>query len=202
LKELKRLRKRLEDLRAKGFRVIVGQNDFARFWPNFCDLHRNAWPSSPFHTDQGQHFFGDLISAKGFECNLELSVIEFEGRPVAMHFGFIDAWKVYHYMPVMDPEFRKDRVGAVLLYAMILHYAKTHEHFDFLRGMEAYKSWYTDELILNMRIVAYRSSSVAALAYNSFESTRRYAMELGFPKALAQNSKRSLNDLLRLRNRY
>ncbi len=106
-----------------------------------------------------------------------------------MHFGFVDERKVYYYMVAFDSAFRKDRVGAVLLYAMIEHYRKTHAAFDFLRGIDTYKLWYTDELDVNLRLVIYRSASLAAFAYNLGAVTRRYSVELGLPKAIVQLAK-------------
>ena len=103
-----------------------------------------------------------------------------------MHFGFVDTHKVYFYMPAMDRAFRQERVGAVLLSAIVDHYSKTHEMFDFLRGMEYYKTWYTDGLDMNIRVVAYRTASVPAFFYNLRESIRRFAVDLGLPKAAAQ----------------
>jgi hypothetical protein len=110
-----------------------------------------------------------------------------------MHFGFVDARKVYFYMPAMDRSFRQERVGAVLLSAIVDHYAKSHEAFDFLRGMEDYKVWYTDGLDMNMRVVAYRTASFAAFIYNLRESIRRFAVDLGLPKAVAQAARRIMS---------
>src|SRR5215216_3878892 len=106
---------------------------------------------------------------------------------------FVDARKVYFYMPAMDRAYRQERVGAVLLSAVVDHYAKTHEAFDFLRGMEDYKVWYTDGLDMNMRVVAYRTASFAAFIYNLRESIRRFAVDLGLPKAVAQAARRIMS---------
>jgi len=185
-KQIRQIRNRLKTLESRGFKIRIGCDDFGESWPAFCELHRKAWPASPFWDVRGQSFFDDLRLSPGLKGKLEFSIVEFNGRPVAMHFGFVDARKVYFYMPAMDREFRKDRVGSVLLYAMIEHYAKTHAAFDFLRGLEGYKLWYTDELDANFRLVIYRSANLAAFAYNLGGVTRRYAVELGLPKAVAQ----------------
>lgn len=182
-KRVRRVGQRLKVLQARGLRVRVGCDDNDEFWVMFRDLHRKAWPASPFREEKGRAFYDDLKASPGMKDKLELSVAEFDGRPVAMHFGFVDSRKLYYYMPVMDREFRKDRVGAALLYAMIQHYQKTVEVFDFMRGMEAYKLWYTDDLEVNLRIVIHKSSSFRAFLYNVAEVTRRFVIELGLPKA-------------------
>jgi hypothetical protein len=86
----------------------------------------------------------------------------------------------------MDRTFRKERVGAVLLCALLDHYKGTRECFDFLRGLEAYKTWYTDDLDTNLRLVISRSTNVAAFLYNARDATRRYATDLGLPKGIVQ----------------
>lgn len=195
IRQLRQVRNRRKTLQKRGFTVRVGCRDFAELWPAFSSLHRHAWRSSPLNTPHGRKFFDDLIRSEGMRDNIEFSFIEFQGRPVAMHFGFLDAQKVYFYMPAMDRAFRQERVGAVLLSAIVDHYAKTHDVFDFLRGMEDYKIWYTDGLDMNMRVVAYRTSSFTAFVYNLPESIRRFAVDLGLPKAVAHMARRLLAKL-------
>jgi hypothetical protein len=182
-KEMQRIRIKTKKLLERGFRIHVGVRDLESHWPAYCELHRRTWPSSSFHDPGKQKFYDDLKSAPGLADRLELSLIEIDGRPAAMHFGFVDARKVYYYMPAMDRSFGNDGVGKVLLYAVIEHYRKSHRMLDFMRGMEAYKLWYTDALDLNLRLVIYRNASLAAFAYNLGGLTRRYGAELGLPKA-------------------
>jgi hypothetical protein len=188
--QTRQIRNRRKALVQRGFLLRIGCSDFAAYWPDFTELHRQTWPSSPFHLPHGRRFFDELIDSTGMRGKFEFSVAEFNGRPVAMHFGFVDARKVYYYMPVMDRAFRKDRIGAVLLMAMVDHYSATHEVFDFLRGLEEYKNWYTDTLEMNMRVVAYRSASFKAFVYSLQETLRRLAVDLGLPKAAERAARR------------
>jgi CelD/BcsL family acetyltransferase involved in cellulose biosynthesis len=199
VEKVRRLRRKLKNLQQRGLQIQIGCADFAKFWPTFCELHRKTWPLSPFHEATGLEFFEDLKSRPGLKGKLEFSVAEFQGRPVAMHFGFVDRNKLYHYMTVMDREFRNERVGAVLLYVMIQHYQKTLQNFDFMRGMETYKLWFTDDLDISFRLVIHRNSSGPAFFYNLGEATRQYAIDLGFPKAalrLAKGGAAKLRDRL------
>jgi hypothetical protein len=185
-RQVRQIRNRLKTLKKRGFAVHIGCQDIERYWPMFCKLHRDAWDTSALHDERGRLFFDDLKKPEGMLDKLEFSFIEYEGRPVAMHFGFVDRRKVYFYMPAMDRAFHKERVGAVLLCALLDHYQGTHECFDFLRGLETYKTWYTDDLDVNMRLVISRSTNIAAFAYNAGGATRRYATELGLPKGIVQ----------------
>jgi CelD/BcsL family acetyltransferase involved in cellulose biosynthesis len=193
-RQLRQIRNRLKALRQRGYNVHVACRDLSQ-WPFFTSLHRHAWRTSPLNTPHGRRFFDALMQSDGMRDKIEFSFIEFQGQPVAMHFGFVDARKVYFYMPAMDRAYRQERVGAVLLTAIIDHYTKSHEAFDFLRGMESYKVWYTDDLDMNMRVVAYRTASFAAFIYNLRESIRRFAVDLGLPKAVAQAARRILSKM-------
>jgi CelD/BcsL family acetyltransferase involved in cellulose biosynthesis len=189
-RQIRQIRNRRTALADEGFTMRVGCTDLAELWPVFKSLHRHAWRNSPLNTPHGRSFFDELTQSEGMRGRIELSYMEFQGQPVAMHFGFVDSRKVYYYMPAMDRSFRQERAGAVLLSAIVDHYAGTHDVFDFLRGMEDYKVWYTDDLDMNMRIVAYRTASFAAFVYNLRESIRRFAVDLGLPKAAAQAARR------------
>jgi hypothetical protein len=185
-RQVRQIRNRLKTLLERGFTVHIGCDDIERYWPVFCELHRKAWESSALHDERGRAFFEDLRGPDGMRDKVEFSFIAYQGKPVAMHFGFVDSRKVYFYMPVMDRAFYKERVGAVLLYALLEHYQGTHECFDFLRGLETYKNWYTDDLDTNLRLVISRSTNVAAFLYNAPDATRRYAIDLGLPKGIFQ----------------
>jgi hypothetical protein len=192
-RQLRQIRNRLKTLQQRGYTLHVACRDLSQLWPAFTSLHRHAWRTSPLNTPHGRGFFEALRREEGMRDKIEFSVMEFQGQPVAMHFGFVDARKVYFYMPAMDRSFRQERVGAVLLAAIVDHYTKSHEAFDFLRGMEDYKVWYTDDLDMNMRVVAYRTASFAAFIYNLRESIRRFAVDLGLPKAVAQAARRIMS---------
>jgi hypothetical protein len=73
---------------------------------------------------------------------------------------------------------------------MIEHYTPTHELFDFLRGTEGYKLWYTDELSMNLRLVIHRSASVRAFVYNFVGIVRQAMIWFGLPKAAVQAGRR------------
>jgi hypothetical protein len=196
-RQLRQIRNRRKTLLEDGFALHIGcqGKDFDLWWPAFLSMHRHAWRTSPLNTETGRRFFNELVRSPGMSGKVELSVMELHGQPVAMHFGFLDDSKIYFYMPAMDKAFRSERVGAVLLSAMVDQYSKTHELFDFLRGMEDYKVWYTDRLDANVRIVAYRTASVAAFIYNIKETIRRFAVDLGLPKAAAQMGRRLVDRL-------
>lgn len=187
---LHRIRSRLETLPARGFEVRVACSDFDTLWPAFRDLHVRTWAGSPLGRENEGKFFDALVASEGMRNHIDLSVVTSAGKIAAGHFGFVDDRKAYYYMPARDRAFEKDRVGAVLLLALVDHYAKTRTLFDFMRTLGAYKTWYTDSIDVNHRIVIHANASIRAFAYGLFDVTRRFFVELGLPRALLRLLKR------------
>lgn len=181
---LRRVRSRLAALQARGGDLRLSCEDFAANWPAFRALHVSTWPGSPLGRDKEGKFFDALVASEGMREHLDLSLLLLDGRVAAGHFGFVDARKAYYYMPARDRSFHNERVGAVLLFALVEHHARSRTLFDFMRTLGRYKSWYTDTIDMNLRIVIHRNSSVRALAYGLFDVTRRFLVELGLPRAL------------------
>lgn len=181
---LHRIRSRLQALPARGFEVRVACSDFDTLWPAFCDLHVRTWPGSPLGREKDRKFFDALVASEGMQAHLDLSVVSSGGRIAAAHFGFTDDRKAYYYMPARDLAFHNDRVGAVLLLALVDHHAKTRTKFDFMRTLGTYKTWYTDSIDMNYRIVVHANASLKALAYGLFDVSRRFLVELGLPRVL------------------
>lgn len=181
---LRRIRTRLEALQARGFEVRVGSRDVDTLWPAVRDLHIRTWPGSPLGREKEGKFFDALVASEGMRDHVDLSVVTSAGKIAAGHFGFADDRKAYYYMPARDRAFEKDRVGAVLLLALVDHHGKTRTEFDFMRTLGAYKTWYTDTIDVNHRIVIHANASVRAVAYGLFDVTRRFLVELGLPRAL------------------
>jgi hypothetical protein len=104
------------------------------FWDEFLTLHSRRWACQWLQTEPCGLFYDSLWRSLASQDLLECSLLWLEGRAVAGHFGFRDKEKVYYYMPVMDPSFKRQRVGVALLYAMVEHYATSHATFDLMRG--------------------------------------------------------------------
>ncbi len=187
---LRRIRSRLAALRVRGFDVRIGCEDFDAHWPTFRALHVSTWPGSPLGRDREGKFFDALIASEGMRAHLDLSLVLLDGRIAAGHFGFVDDRKAYYYMPARDRSFRNERVGAALLFALVEHHALSRTWFDFMRTLGRYKSWYTDTIDVNFRIVIHGNSSVRALAYGLSDVTRRFLVELGLPRALLRGTGR------------
>lgn len=185
-KQIRWIRNKQRQLeRERGLEIRIGEAGDDDFWPQFFALHEVRWPGSPLHTPAGRRFLDDLRQRLAPLALLECSRLVLDGRTAAMHFGFKDARKVYYYMPVMAQEFKRDRVGNILTLALVDHYARTHQEFDFLRGDEQYKLWWTDDASVNFRLRLHRRSSFSAFADQVMPATKEYIRSLALPGYLA-----------------
>lgn len=189
-RQVRHVRNRLQTLLKGGMTFRVNSAAIDEAWPAFRALHCQAWPGSPLADPQYQAFIEALRSCPTMRDAIEFSLAEEDGRVVAAHFGFVDAGKIYYYMPAMDRAARHGRVGAALLYAIMEHHAASGRTFDFMRGLEPYKTWWADALDANLRIVVNRNSNLRALAYNLRDVVRRFLVEIGLPRALLRWLKR------------
>jgi len=187
--QVHRIKSGARKLAEQGYTLTIGAETSDDLWAAFCDLHRARWSASPFHTREGAAFYDELRRELGRQGQVEFSYLALHGRPVAVHFGFRDPRKIYFYMPVADSEFRNRRVGAVLADAMVEHYATSHREFDFLRGDEDYKYWWTDDVTVNFRLLIFRRDNLAALAYNAGPAASEFLGSLAFPGLLRQRLK-------------
>ncbi len=186
LKRIHRIKNKRTQLgKERALVCRVGEADSEEFWSAFLTLHRTRWPDSPLHRPEGRRLFADLRAHFAERGELECSWLTLDGRMAAMHFGFRDRRKVYYYMPVLAEEFKPERVGNILTLSMVEHYASTHQEFDFLRGDESYKLWWTDDVAVNYRLRIYRRSNLAAVADGLVPATKEYIRALEFPRYLA-----------------
>lgn len=189
-RQVRHVRNRMRTLLKGGATLRVNCAAIDDAWPAFRALHCQAWPGSPLADPQYRAFLEALRTCPTMRDAIEFSLAEEGGRVVAAHFGFVDAGKIYYYMPAMDRAARRSRIGAALLYAIMEHYAASGRTFDFMRGLEPYKTWWADALDANLRIVVNRNSNLRALVYNLRDVMRRFLVELGLPRALLRRLKR------------
>ena len=81
-----------------------------------------------------------------------------DGNLVVVHLGFCDENKVYYYIPTYDSTYSKFDVGLSLLYRLIEREFDCRE-FDFLKGNEEYKFYFSDEAGMNFTLLAFKKGT-------------------------------------------
>lgn len=78
-----------------------------------------------------------------------------DGKLVAAHLGFRDENKTYYYIPTYDEKYVKEGVGMVLLNKLIEKDVEKKE-FDFLKGNEEYKFYFSDDAYMIFNLLAFK----------------------------------------------
>ena len=130
-----------------------------------------------------------MIAANGSESFLRAVTAEFAGRglvrlfgmrfqgePVAVILGFVERDKIFGYMSAFDPEHEHLGFGRTLLYEAIRYsFAQGYKAWNFLRGDEAYKTWWGAHPIPRCRVIIRRPAGRITTADIDAGSRRSYA---------------------------
>ena len=115
---------------------------------DFFELHQKKWESigSPgvFSDPKMRNFNMDIAKIFSEKRWLSLYVLKLSGKPVAAEYGFKYNSKYYAYLAGYDPVYSKYSVGNMLFIHIISELIREKVTvYDFLRGNEQYKSYWT-----------------------------------------------------------
>jgi len=175
----KTVRRRCNYLKKAGdFKVfhVETVEEAMRYLEPFFAQHIKKWngssPSSLFLKQENRDFYHNLVYALLPGGLLLFTVLEFDGRPIAFHFGFDYASKVIWYKPSYDPDYGRRSPGTVLLKHLIEYCLdRGRNELDFTIGDEPFKRRYTNLVRKNGDFRIYNSNS-------------RYFLEKSFWKLL------------------
>lgn len=128
----------------------------------FFDQHVARWAGSKtpslFLDERNRTFYREIAGAMADKGGLLLSVIEFNGQPIAIHCGFDYNGKLLWYKPSFDVAYAKHSPGLVLIRHLI-GYAITQgrDELDFTIGDEAFKSRFTNKVRKTVSLTIYRN---------------------------------------------
>jgi CelD/BcsL family acetyltransferase involved in cellulose biosynthesis len=123
----------------------------SEFKKNFCERNFRSFLKINFIIS----FYKSLYFQKCLSNHINFIALEFNQKPIALHFGFKEEDYFYYLAPAYDYEnFRKSAPGKILLYHLIDDAKQNNIMvFDFLLGDESYKAQYTNDRVelLNYR---------------------------------------------------
>jgi len=129
----------------------------------FFDQHVARWAGSKspslFLDERNRTFYRELAGAMADKGGLLLSVAEFNGQPIAIHYGFDYNGKLLWYKPSFDVAYAKHSPGLVLIRHLIGYAIKQgRDEFDFTIGDEPFKSRFTNYVRKTMTLKIFRNS--------------------------------------------
>lgn len=165
---LRRRQNYFQGIGALTFKTITGRNLFP-YLDGFFDQHVGRWAGSAtpslFLDERNRGFYRELAMAMADNEWLVLSIVEFDGRPLAMHYGFDYNGSFLWYKPTFDRVYAKHSPGLVLL-RYLIGYAIENQRgeFDFTIGDEPFKARFSNKVRSTVQVQIFRDPLHWALA--------------------------------------
>ena len=166
------LRRPLNWFRRHGevrFRHVTSIDEVVRFLPAFFEQHRRRWGAvgkGSLFAESRQRSFYEMLARALHECGwLQFSVVEFNGEPIAFHFGFDYDGCVTWYKPTFDTRFAERSPGLLLTRELIADAVqRARREFDFTIGDETFKGRFSSHQRYNQNFGIYPGAFSGACA--------------------------------------
>jgi CelD/BcsL family acetyltransferase involved in cellulose biosynthesis len=160
---LKRHMRYFEKSGALHFHKCASEAEILGYLDAFFEQHKArrvlAGSSSQFCEPAQRDFYRDLVGALCAAGWLRFDVVQFDGAPLAFHFGFEYKGRFLWYKPTFDVRFADKSPGEVLIKFLLEDaIARGLEEFDFTVGSESFKYRFANLTRHNERIVVFRSA--------------------------------------------
>lgn len=152
LQDVKRTIKRLEEAgEIEYLKVNQKSNNkskvISEYFEDYFEIYDRQWPDNRFRSDfrwkEFYESFANKALHKGF---FELAILKLNGKPIAMHYGFLFQKSRYYFTPTYDVKYKKYSPGKILLYYLIKDSFEERVEFDFQNGPEPYKYEWTNKV--------------------------------------------------------
>lgn len=141
--DVRRQIRRLEEQGELGFRTYDSDSlpDVYSWIPDLERSRKEKYPESILPANYLNNLVGHGVPESVVHC----STIDLDGKPISWHIGFVHDGIFYWYIPLYDIKYAKHSPGKLhLYYAIEWAIANGFTTFDFLRGVDSYKSGWTD----------------------------------------------------------
>lgn len=160
-KSLRRHENRLNRLGVVTFRHVEDREQIKALLPELYRLHVGrrelAGDRSLFEDPAARKFYEALADELDPRSSLRFGVLELDGRPVAIHFGFETEGVFVWYKPAFDVDLARYSPGEVLIRRLFEYVAAQRLHcFDFTVGMEDFKLRFANEVRINHSVFVYQ----------------------------------------------
>ncbi|MGD0643948.1 MAG: GNAT family N-acetyltransferase [Candidatus Bathyarchaeia archaeon] len=174
-KYIKNGMKKLEENFEVEFVDYSQPEHFSQGMEEFFQLHQKKWKSlgcsGVFSDPKMCNFHMDIAKIFSKDGWLSLNVLKLSGNPVAAEYGFKYNSKYYAYLAGYDPAYSKYSVGNMLFVHIIRNLIQEKlTQYDFLRGSEQYKSYWTATSKSNYQALINSKDTFAGVQYWVYNS--------------------------------
>jgi CelD/BcsL family acetyltransferase involved in cellulose biosynthesis len=151
------------------FRNVGSLNEIQDWLPQFFEQHAGRWHAtgrpSLFDTARQRTFYLALAAGLHSAGWLMFSVLEFNGQPIAFHFGFDYCGSLIWYKPSFDVRYAEHSPGLLLTRKIIEDgLERSKRELDFTIGEEAFKDRFANISRFNITLSIYHSAASALRA--------------------------------------
>ena len=151
------------------FRNVTSLDEIKDWLPVFFEQHAARWHAngraSLFDTTRQRAFYLALAAGLHSAGWLLFSVLEFNGQPIAFHFGFDYFGSLIWYKPSFDVHYAEHSPGLLLTRKIIEDgLQRSKRELDFTIGEEAFKDRFANISRFNVTLSVYHSASNALRA--------------------------------------
>lgn len=144
------------------FRNVASLGEIQALLPAFFDQHARRWKSvgrsSLFDMGSQRTFYMSLAAALHSAGWLLFSVVEFNGQPIAFHFGFDYCGSIIWYKPSFEVQYAEHSPGLLLTRKIIEDgLERSRRELDFTIGDEAFKSRFANVSRFNVTLSVYHN---------------------------------------------
>lgn len=155
-----------------SFRNVSGLSEIQALLPAFFDQHVRRWHAagrpSLFDAGNQRTFYLALAAALHSAGWLLFSVLEFNGQPIAFHFGFDYFGSIIWYKPSFEVQYAEHSPGLLLTRKIIEDgLQRSRRELDFTIGEEAFKDRFANVSRANVTLSVYHDlpSALRATAW-------------------------------------
>ena len=162
------------------FRHVSTVEEIDRLLPQFFEQHRRRWNSvgkpSLFSQWRQERFYEVLARGLLTRGWLQFSVVEFNGEPIAFHFGFDYLGCVTWYKPAFEVRYAEHSPGLLLTRHLIEDgLRRSRRELDFTCGDESFKERFASRHRFNASVGIYHSVMLHRLAQGVHDLRRALA---------------------------
>jgi len=159
------------------FRNVASLDEIKDWLPAFFEQHAGRWHAvgrpSLFDTTRQRAFYLALAAGLHSAGWLLFSVLEFNGQPIAFHFGFDYFGSLIWYKPSFDTHYSEHSPGLLLTRKIIEDgLERSKRELDFTIGEEAFKDRFANISRFNVTLSVYHSAA-SALGARGWRWVRR-----------------------------
>lgn len=144
------------------FHNVASLSEIQRWLPTFFEQHTRRWRAagkpSLFEASRQRTFYLALAAGLHSAGWLLFSVVEFNGQPIAFHFGFDYFGSLIWYKPSFDVKYAEHSPGLLLTRKIIEDgLQRSKRELDFTIGEEAFKDRFANVSRFNVTLSMYHS---------------------------------------------